>query len=216
VLGVRARARERGGEERLRGVLPPAFLELCLKSDAHREWCEFLVHGGRRPSAELPPELLELVRYLIERGVVDRSRLREISSELEKTLVRELRDVGRELREVVGRAVSARRPEVVAGEVREIIERLGRLVPVVRAVVGEPGDFMRSILKTEVRPAVAEEVVRVVGKPAVAEPDVRALAERLTKAETRGAEELYARVSRVEEGREVPPVARGRAELRQV
>ena len=215
MLGVRARARERGGEERLRGVLPPAFLELCLKSDAHREWCEFLVHGGRRPSAELPPELLELVRYLIERGVVDRSRLREISSELEKTLVRELRDVGRELREVVGRAVSARRPEVVAGELRGIVERLSKIAPVVRAVSMEPEELARRILTAEVRSSVAEEVARVVGRPATAEEVIKVLTERL-KTETRGAEELYARVSRVEEGREVPPVARGRAELRQV
>jgi hypothetical protein len=214
-VGVRARVRERGGEEGLREVLPPAFLELCLRSDAHREWCEFLVHGGRRPSAELPPELLELVRYLIERGVADRSRLREISSELEKTLVREIRDAGRELREAVGRAVAARRPEVVAGEIREVVERLGKMAPVVRAVSAEPEELARRILAAEVRPSVAEEVARVVGRPATAEEVTRILTERL-KAEVRGAEELHTKVSRVEEGRELPPVARARAELRQV
>jgi len=215
VSAVRARVRARGGEERLREVLPPAFLELCLKSDAHREWCEFLVHGGRRPSAELPPELLELVRYLIERGVVDKAKLREISSELEKTLVREIRDAGRELREAIGRAVAARRPEVVAGEVRGVVERLGRLAPVVRAVSAEPEELVRRILAAEVRPAVAEEIARVVGRPATAEEVARVLAEGL-KAELRGAEELHTKVSRVEEGREVPPVAKARAELRQV
>jgi hypothetical protein len=213
-VGVRARGR-RGGEEGLREVLPPAFLELCLKSDAHREWCEFLVHGGRRPSAELPPELLELIRYLIERGVVDRSRLREISSELEKALVREIGDAGRELRETVGRAVAARRPEVVAGEVRGVVERLGKIAPVVRAVSAEPEELVRRILAAEVRPAVAEEVARVVGRPATAEEVAKVLTERL-KAEVRGAEELHTKVSRVEEGREVPPAVRGRAELRQV
>ena len=212
---VRVRVRARGVEERLREVLPPAFLELCLKSDAHREWCEFLVHGGRRPSAELPPELLELVRYLIERGVVDKAKLREISSELEKTLVREIRDAGRELREAIGRAVAARRPEVVAGEVRGVVERLGKIAPVVRAVSAKPEELVRRILAAEVRPAVAEEIARVVGRPATAEEVARVLAEGL-KAELRGAEELHTKVSRVEEGREVPPVAKARAELRQV
>jgi hypothetical protein len=215
VSAVRARVRARGGEKGLREVLPPAFLELCLKSDAHREWCEFLVHGGRRPSAELPPELLELVRYLIERGVVDKAKLREIGSELEKAIVREIRDAGRELREAIGRAVAARRPEVVAGEVRGVVERLGKIAPVVRAVSAEPEELVRRILAAEVRPAVAGEVARVVGRPATAEEVARVLAEGL-KAEARGAEELHAKVSRVEEGREVPPVARARAELRQV
>jgi hypothetical protein len=210
-VGVRARGRE----GRLREVLPPAFLELCLKSDVHREWCEFLVHGGRRPPAELPPELLELVRYLIERGVVDRVRLREVGPELEKALMREIGDAGRELREVVGRVLTGRRPEAVAGEIREIVEKLGRLAPVVRAVAAEPEEFARRILKTEVRPTVAEEVARVVGRPAVAEEVTRMLVERL-KAETREPEELYARASRVEEGREVPPAVKARAELRQV
>jgi hypothetical protein len=215
---VGVRARERGEEGRLREVLPPAFLELCLMSDVHREWCEFLVHGGRRPFAELPPELLELVRYLVERGVVDRARLREVGPELERVLVREIRDTGRELREVVGRAVVGRRPEVLVGEIREIVEKLGRLAPVVRAVAAEPEEFVRRILKTEVRPIVAEEVVRVVGRPAVAEEVTKVLVERL-KAETRESEELYARtprVERVEEGKEVPPAVKARAELRWV
>jgi hypothetical protein len=215
VSAVRVRVRARGGEERLGEVLPPAFLELCLRSDAHMEWCEFLVYGGRRPSAELPPELLELVRYLIERGVVDKVKLREVGPELEKALMREIRDTGRELREVVGRAVAARRPEVVVGEIRGVVERLGRLAPVVRAVSAEPEELVRRILAAEVRPTVAEEVARVVGRPAVAEEVTRVLTERL-KTEAKGAEELYARASRVEEGREVPPIVKARAELRRV
>lgn len=200
-----------GPQEGLRDVLPQVYVDLCLKSDALREWCLYLVGRGRRPATGLPPELLDLIRYLLEHGVIDRNRLREIGPDIADAVIKELRH---SISEVRGGLVS-RRPEVVEGRLRELVEKVGKLAPVVRAAVGEPELVVKEVARTELRPDLAEEVGKLVGRPAKeAEPQIKAITEKIVRAELATQEEVASRMYKVEAGKETLQAVRPKAELR--
>ena len=215
-VGMVVRGRERRPHEGLEGVIPQAFLDVCLKSDAHKDWCLYLVGKGKKPAVGLPPELIDLIKYLLERGVVDMVKLKELGPEVEKVIVQELKDVGKEVREAMAQAVASKKPEVLEGKIKELVERMGKFVPVGKVVLTkEPKEFMKEVIKTELRSDLVEEVSKLVSKPIKeVETQIKALAEKVVSAEAKKPEELVTKVSKVEVSKELPPVVKSRAELR--
>jgi BMFP domain-containing protein YqiC len=212
VVGVRGRERSVG----LEGLLPQTFLDVCLRSDAHKDWCLYLVGKGKKPAVGLPPELIDLIKYLLERGVIDRVKLKELGSEVEKVIIQELKDVSKEVREAMAQAVASKKPEVLEGKIKELVERMDKLVPIGKVVLPkEPKEFMKEVIKTELRPDIAEEVSKLVSKPIKeVETQIKAIAEKVVKTEAKKPEELVTKVSKVEVSKELPPIVKPRAELR--
>jgi hypothetical protein len=211
-VGVRGRERSVG----LEGLLPQAFLDVCLRSDTHKDWCLYLVGKGKKPAVGLPPELIDLIKHLLERGIIDRVKLKELGPEVEKVVIQELKDVSKEVREVMAQAVASKKPEVLEGKIKELVERMGKFVSVGKVVLSkEPKEFMKEVIKTELKPDLAEEVSKLVSKPIKeVETQIKALAEKVVKAEAKAPEELVTKVSKVEVSKELPPVVKPRAELR--
>jgi len=144
------------------------------------------------------------------------AKVKELGSEIEGLIIKELKDVSKDVRETMARAVTSKRPELIEGKLKEFVERANKLVGISKVTLTKDlKELIKEVAKTELRPELAEKISELVSKPVKeVEHQVRAIAESLVKAEAKEGEELVEKFRRVEVSRELPPIIRPRAELR--
>jgi len=212
-MGLKRRGREL---DDLFKNLPQMLVDVCRRSDTHTDWCLFLLGRGRKPGVGLPPDLVDVVKYLLEQGVITKTQLSELGPEIEDLIIKELKDVSKKVKEAMVQAVASKRPEVLEGSLKELIEKSDKLVGIGKAVLSEePKEIIKDVMKAELTPNVAEKISMFVGK-GFTDRDIKSLVKEVMEAEVKPGEELISKVGRIEESREVPPVVRPRAELREV